>query len=102
MNCYYHPESEAVGICKNCGKALCKESSKEVESSLFCNNNDCVEKHEETSNSEYPRYVNVGMFGIPVDSKRIRAFDQKYRKYIIGLIIIFLAVIIYAVSAIAL
>ncbi len=36
MKCYYHPNVEAVGVCKNCGKALCHESIVEFGQFLAC------------------------------------------------------------------
>lgn len=42
MNCYYHPEREAVGICRHCGRGLCAESAVEVGDMLACR-----DRHEE-------------------------------------------------------
>jgi len=36
MDCYLHPESEAVGTCTSCGKAICSECAVEVEGKLVC------------------------------------------------------------------
>src|SRR2546430_9416121 len=36
MKCFYHPDLDAVGICKNCGRGLCPQSLAEVEDGLAC------------------------------------------------------------------
>ena len=38
MNCYNHPELPALGICKSCGKGLCRECIAEVPDGLACKN----------------------------------------------------------------
>ncbi len=36
MNCFNHSERPAVGLCKSCGKALCKDCISEVPHGLAC------------------------------------------------------------------
>ena len=36
MHCYYHPEKEAVGICKCCGKGLCPDCAADIGKGLAC------------------------------------------------------------------
>ncbi|MFZ1040589.1 MAG: hypothetical protein WCA79_21175 [Anaerolineales bacterium] len=36
MNCYYHPERLAIGICKHCQRGLCAEDAALVDDSLAC------------------------------------------------------------------
>lgn len=36
MRCYYHPEVEAIGVCKNCYKGIRDESAAEVGGGLAC------------------------------------------------------------------
>jgi hypothetical protein len=36
MKCFNHPESEAIAICKACGKAVCKECGLESENGIAC------------------------------------------------------------------
>ncbi len=36
MNCYYHPDRPAVGICKHCQRGLCAEDAALVADSLAC------------------------------------------------------------------
>lgn len=38
MNCFNHPELPALGICKSCGKGLCRECISEVPDGLACKN----------------------------------------------------------------
>jgi hypothetical protein len=42
MNCYYHPNQPALGICKHCQRGLCTECIAEVDDSLACK-----DRHEE-------------------------------------------------------
>ena len=42
MHCYYHPERESVGICVECGNAVCPECKVEYRNRIFCNS--CIEK----------------------------------------------------------
>lgn len=38
MKCFYHPQADAVGVCKNCQRGLCPECYAEVEHGLACKN----------------------------------------------------------------
>ncbi len=38
MNCAMHPEREASGYCRHCGKAMCGECSRKVRDVLYCEN----------------------------------------------------------------
>ena len=42
MNCYYHPNQSAVGICKHCQRGICTDCIAEVDDSLACK-----DRHEE-------------------------------------------------------
>ena len=36
MKCFYHPEADAVAICRNCSKGLCRDCAVEVENGIAC------------------------------------------------------------------
>jgi hypothetical protein len=36
MHCYYHPDHDAVGICKNCCRGVCPECAADVAGSIAC------------------------------------------------------------------
>jgi len=36
MNCYLHPENEAVGTCTSCGRPICHECAVELQNKLVC------------------------------------------------------------------
>src|SRR5262249_52565755 len=40
MTCAVHADREATGYCRNCGKALCSECTREVRGPLYCE--DCL------------------------------------------------------------
>jgi len=42
MKCEKHPEREAIGVCANCGKAICEECRVEADGKNYCK--DCVGK----------------------------------------------------------
>ncbi|MCK5492994.1 MAG: hypothetical protein KAJ14_07785 [Candidatus Omnitrophica bacterium] len=41
MNCFYHPDKVAIGICKCCNKGLCQKCAVDLGKGLACKN-----KHE--------------------------------------------------------
>jgi hypothetical protein len=43
MNCAAHPDTEASGYCRNCGKAMCAACSHRVRDVLYCE--DCLAQH---------------------------------------------------------
>jgi hypothetical protein len=36
MNCFNHTDRPAIGICKSCGKGLCRECMAETRTALLC------------------------------------------------------------------
>ena len=36
MNCYYHPEKPAIGLCKHCQRGLCSDCAALVDDCLAC------------------------------------------------------------------
>mgnify|MGYP000176131387 CR=1 FL=1 len=36
MECFYHPNASACGICKSCQRGICKECSSELENGIAC------------------------------------------------------------------
>jgi sulfite exporter TauE/SafE len=42
LNCFYHPNQPAVGLCKHCQRGLCNTCATDVEGSLACK-----DRHEE-------------------------------------------------------
>ncbi|MFZ0640668.1 MAG: B-box zinc finger protein [Candidatus Acidiferrales bacterium] len=36
MKCAVHPDIDAIGFCRNCGKALCQQCAREVRGALYC------------------------------------------------------------------
>lgn len=43
MKCFNHPDIDAIGICKNCNKGLCKEYLTEIENGIACTST-CIEE----------------------------------------------------------
>ncbi len=42
MNCYYHPDREAIGACVNCGRLICAECKTVLAEKIYCN--PCADK----------------------------------------------------------
>jgi hypothetical protein len=42
MKCAAHPDVEATGYCRNCGKAMCPQCARDVHGALYCE--DCLGK----------------------------------------------------------
>jgi hypothetical protein len=42
VNCYYHPDREAVAVCSVCKKPLCKECARESNGKIYCA--DCLQE----------------------------------------------------------
>jgi hypothetical protein len=38
MKCATHPEQDATGYCRNCGKPLCAQCTRQVQGALYCEN----------------------------------------------------------------
>jgi len=36
MNCYLHPEVPASGVCMRCGRAVCRDCTREVDGKVYC------------------------------------------------------------------
>lgn len=55
MNCAVHREVEATGFCRNCGKALCPQCTRDVRGVLYCQ--DCLAalvSHPQTEGTPSP------------------------------------------------
>ena len=36
MNCFYHPTTDAVGFCSQCGKAACRDCIEDIRGTMLC------------------------------------------------------------------
>ncbi len=48
MNCYYHPDKPASGLCKHCQRGLCSECAALIDDVLACKNRHETQVHELT------------------------------------------------------
>ncbi len=48
MNCYYHPDKPAIGLCKHCQRGLCSDCAALVDDVLACTNRHEAQVHELT------------------------------------------------------
>ena len=46
MNCFYHPNNPAIGICKYCQRGLCSDCAAIIDDVLACKNRHESEVHE--------------------------------------------------------
>jgi len=77
MKCFYHEEKEAVGFCKYCGRAFCRECYKEIDGLLFCKN--CAERARKYEEKEV-RVVEVKREGKPERIERREAPEMERRE----------------------
>ncbi len=68
MNCFYHFENSAVGVCKNCNRGLCLNCVAEVDNGIACSNrceaavatiNDVMEKSSTISHKTASAYIGI-------------------------------------------
>ena len=59
MNCYYHPDRDAVGACVNCGRFICAECKVELGDKIYCNR--CADKIY-TGLSTLPKSMELNWF----------------------------------------
>src|SRR5215470_15605705 len=124
MKCAVHPEVDATGFCRNCGKAMCATCARPVREVLYCEN--ClatgmgmgtpapqasnVDPYQQPANSFVPPAVQLPLPGQPGRPSPAAAFvlglfpglgavyNGEYNKAIIHLVI-FIALILGLVSA---
>jgi len=66
MKCYNHKNQEAQGICKACGKGLCKECTSETENAISCHGS--CKKQAELMNGIIKNNARI----ISISNKRIK------------------------------
>ncbi len=64
MRCFYHPEAEAVGVCRACGRGLCAESAAETAGGLACRGRH-EEEVERVSRAVNRNVAITGKVGLP-------------------------------------
>ena len=98
MKCFYHPNKDAIGNCKNCGKGICRESATEIGAFLSCRNKECEDKlkmldrisDKLKQSSEAPGYiVKGGNAYLPIKCKVTRRIMNFLSILVIVAIIIF-------------
>ncbi|HYL68653.1 MAG TPA: DUF5668 domain-containing protein [Candidatus Limnocylindria bacterium] len=57
MKCAAHPEVEATGYCRNCGKAMCADCTRNVHGALYCE--DCLAARVSTNPAQAQTAVPV-------------------------------------------
>jgi hypothetical protein len=67
MHCYTHTETPAVGICKSCGKAVCRSCAQDLGFAVACSTacaNEATELHEMNQRGKR-------IYGIGTGSKKL-------------------------------
>lgn len=68
MNCYVHPEREAVGVCVSCGKAVCPECNVAIGEKLYCKS--CAGKTFSTTSAPGQNTSGMGSQAVVPDGVR--------------------------------
>ena len=63
MNCAVHPDADAVGYCRNCGKAMCAVCVRPVRDVLYCE--DCLARVMGLSPSAQPAVAPSSAYPVP-------------------------------------
>ncbi len=70
MKCFYHPQAEAIGTCKNCHKGVCQQCAVDVGNGIACKNmcedrvkavNDLVDKNMAAYKKTYQVYLRTAI-----------------------------------------
>jgi hypothetical protein len=72
MQCFYHPESHAVGTCKHCQRGLCRDCASEREGGLACQGR-CEEMVDQVS-ALIRRNIHVGVKARPLSLVSLLVF----------------------------
>lgn len=71
MRCYYHPNIDAVGGCKNCSRGLCMECAVDVGNGLACRThcedevrslNDVIQRNKTSYQKTQSAYTRTAIF----------------------------------------
>jgi len=115
VNCFYHPNKPAIGLCKHCQRGLCSECAAFVDDSLACKNRHEIQVHELTLlaqknilqskrvGSDYVRntifYGSVGILFIVFGASQLKWLGVQAAVYLlIGLALLWAAVANYLES----
>ena len=82
MKCFYHPEREAVAICRACGRGVCRACALETETGIACRP-DCAEGLSEK------RALHAGLADSLRSAKRLNILGSLFS---IGMGVVFLYV----------
>jgi hypothetical protein len=70
MKCFYHPDADAVGSCKNCQRGLCRVCAEHSQNSLACPSRceEAVSKLDKlvTTNIRLTNASSLNLFVMPV------------------------------------
>jgi TM2 domain-containing membrane protein YozV len=87
MKCAVHPEVDASGFCRNCGKPMCPACVRPVRDVLYCE--ECLAKVVGLAPSEPPAPVAMGSnlsTAIPTVPPRVSASGAPVLAFVLGLI----------------
>lgn len=92
MNCYVHPEKEAVGTCVSCGKFICSECVTEIQGKNYCKHcvdelfaqkNQEINQAKQQTNTSQPApmvFMNAGGGGAAASSSSSSSSGGGYRR----------------------
>lgn len=63
MECFSHPNESAVGLCKSCGKGVCRMCTIEVERGLACSEA-CKSYAQALSRLQVTSIRNIGLYSV--------------------------------------
>jgi hypothetical protein len=66
MNCYIHPEVNAIGVCVNCGKGICNQCATDVGGKYYCSNCLAISVQAKKTNTLSIVSLATGIIGLPL------------------------------------
>lgn len=72
MKCFYHQESDAIGICKKCQKGLCSECATDLEHGIACKG-----KHEKEA-GEIEALISRNIKAVPLQAASVSVTNFQY------------------------
>ena len=69
MKCFEHPDTDAVGMCKHCGKGICKICAKETEYGISCEGECTIQLFQEGERIELNKQMATNIANKSNDDK---------------------------------
>lgn len=113
MHCFNHPDTSAVGVCKHCGKAICRECITDLGFGLACKNlheKDVEDVHllvvrnvalQKKGDKGFTKYACVFLFGAPGLLFLLQGIFEGNDKFLIALGVVFIILAVMSLKMVS-